>query len=235
MDPERGTEVILRELLVPYVRQAFDDLPDVARDADLLVSHPVTFAAPIVADALRDEMAVGRPRARVLLFRPRLSSVAAASRSDPRSAARAVDGKGVPMGWRSESPRPGPRRFGRFAMSWACRTAVIHSTRGSSPHSARSRCSHRSLVRHNGTGRRERSRPVLCFPRMRPPCRRRLRSFSTKGSRRSCSRLAAPRLVPPGPFTTRASRRPRPSAVARSCWPDRIRGIVLSVRADDRC
>ena len=66
-------------------------------------------------------------------------------------------------------------------MSWACRTAVIHSTRGSSRHSARSRCSHLSLVRHNRTGRRERSRPALCFPPMRPPCRRRLRSFLDEG------------------------------------------------------
>ena len=52
MDPERGTEVILRELLVPLIREAFDDLAAVARDAAVLVSHPVTFAAPLVAGSL---------------------------------------------------------------------------------------------------------------------------------------------------------------------------------------
>jgi rhamnosyltransferase subunit B len=53
MDPQRGTEVILRELLVPHVREAFADLSAVARGADVLVSHPVTFAAPLVGEALR--------------------------------------------------------------------------------------------------------------------------------------------------------------------------------------
>ena len=53
MDPKRGSEVILRELLVPHVRNAFNDLSVVVDDADVLVSHPVTFAAPLVAGALR--------------------------------------------------------------------------------------------------------------------------------------------------------------------------------------
>ncbi|MGH9314108.1 MAG: glycosyltransferase [Vicinamibacterales bacterium] len=53
MDPARGIQVILRELLVPAVRDAFDDLQRAARGADLLVTHPVTFAGPIVADLLR--------------------------------------------------------------------------------------------------------------------------------------------------------------------------------------
>ena len=53
MDPTHGTEVILRELLVPHVRSAFDDLSAAVRDADLLVSHPVTFAAPLVAGTRR--------------------------------------------------------------------------------------------------------------------------------------------------------------------------------------
>jgi rhamnosyltransferase subunit B len=53
MDPRRGTEVILRELLVPAARDAFDDLERAARGSDLLVSHPVTFAGPIVANVLR--------------------------------------------------------------------------------------------------------------------------------------------------------------------------------------
>ena len=52
MDPAHGTEVILRELLVPHVRGAVSDLTAVAGDADLLVSHPVTFATPLVAQRL---------------------------------------------------------------------------------------------------------------------------------------------------------------------------------------
>ena len=53
MDPAHGTEVIVRELLVPHVRAAFEDLSLAARGADLLVSHPVTFAAPLVGRASR--------------------------------------------------------------------------------------------------------------------------------------------------------------------------------------
>ncbi len=52
MNPVRGTEVIVRELLAPQVRAAFGALRDVARGADLIVSHPVTFAAPLVARSL---------------------------------------------------------------------------------------------------------------------------------------------------------------------------------------
>ena len=50
MDPRRGTEVILRELLAPFVRDAFEDLAPIARDADLFVSHPITFATRLVAE-----------------------------------------------------------------------------------------------------------------------------------------------------------------------------------------
>jgi len=51
MDPARGSEVIIRELLVPFVRDARADLDAAVDDADLLISHPVTFAAPLVAAA----------------------------------------------------------------------------------------------------------------------------------------------------------------------------------------
>jgi UDP:flavonoid glycosyltransferase YjiC (YdhE family) len=53
MDRRRGTEVIVREMLAPAVRDAFGDLERAAGAADLLVTHPMTFAGPIVADALR--------------------------------------------------------------------------------------------------------------------------------------------------------------------------------------
>jgi len=52
MDPKQGTEVILREMLVPYVREAYEDTEAAAAGADLIVSHPVTFAARMVAERL---------------------------------------------------------------------------------------------------------------------------------------------------------------------------------------
>jgi len=52
MDPQRGTEVVIKELIVPAVRDAYADLQQAARGADLIVSHPVTFAAPLVVEKL---------------------------------------------------------------------------------------------------------------------------------------------------------------------------------------
>jgi UDP:flavonoid glycosyltransferase YjiC (YdhE family) len=49
MDPRRGPEVIIREWLMPALRQQYADVADAARDADLLVTHPVTFAGPLLA------------------------------------------------------------------------------------------------------------------------------------------------------------------------------------------
>jgi UDP:flavonoid glycosyltransferase YjiC (YdhE family) len=53
MDPRRGSEVVLRELVMGAVDEAHADLDAVAADADLLVSHPVTVAAPVVAERRR--------------------------------------------------------------------------------------------------------------------------------------------------------------------------------------
>lgn len=49
MDPKTGTEYILRVLLFPHLRDAYEDLSDAARGADLLLTHPITFAGPLVA------------------------------------------------------------------------------------------------------------------------------------------------------------------------------------------
>jgi UDP:flavonoid glycosyltransferase YjiC (YdhE family) len=48
MHPRTGTEVIVRELLVPRIRESYADLWAATEGADLLVSHPITFAAPLV-------------------------------------------------------------------------------------------------------------------------------------------------------------------------------------------
>jgi rhamnosyltransferase subunit B len=50
MDPARGSEVIVREVLIPALHDSYRDLIDASRDADLIVAHPVTFAASIVAE-----------------------------------------------------------------------------------------------------------------------------------------------------------------------------------------
>jgi len=52
MDPRRGTEVIMRDILFPALRESYEDLRDAVRGADLLVTHPVTFAGPILAERL---------------------------------------------------------------------------------------------------------------------------------------------------------------------------------------
>ncbi|MBM3780865.1 MAG: glycosyltransferase family 1 protein [Acidobacteria bacterium] len=53
LDPYRGTEVLFRELLMPALPAAFDDLWAVSADADLFVTHPAALAGPLVADARR--------------------------------------------------------------------------------------------------------------------------------------------------------------------------------------
>jgi UDP:flavonoid glycosyltransferase YjiC (YdhE family) len=52
MEPVRGSEVVLRELVMPAAEAAYEDLLPLARGADLLVSHPVTVATPVAAEAL---------------------------------------------------------------------------------------------------------------------------------------------------------------------------------------
>lgn len=50
MDARRGTEVILREMIVPALADSVADLEAAASGVDLIVSHPVTFAAPLIAE-----------------------------------------------------------------------------------------------------------------------------------------------------------------------------------------
>ena len=51
MDPLRGSEAIV-EYVAPAVRAAYEALLPAARDADLIVSHPMTFAAPMAAEVV---------------------------------------------------------------------------------------------------------------------------------------------------------------------------------------
>jgi rhamnosyltransferase subunit B len=49
MHPRHGPEVILRELMLPSVEDAYEDLQMAAKGADLLITHPITFAGPVLA------------------------------------------------------------------------------------------------------------------------------------------------------------------------------------------
>jgi rhamnosyltransferase subunit B len=50
MDPRRGTEFLIRRLLLPALHDALEDLRHATRGADLLLTHPLTFAGPLVAE-----------------------------------------------------------------------------------------------------------------------------------------------------------------------------------------
>src|SRR5262245_59792792 len=50
MDPFWGAEFLVRKLLMPVIRESYDDLFEASRDADVIISHPLTFAAPVVAE-----------------------------------------------------------------------------------------------------------------------------------------------------------------------------------------
>lgn len=50
LDPRWGAEVILRELLMPLIRESYADLEIAAAGADLLVTHTLTYAGPVLAE-----------------------------------------------------------------------------------------------------------------------------------------------------------------------------------------
>lgn len=49
MAPQTGAEFLIKELILPFVRESYDDLTEAVRGADLLVTHVITFAGPLVA------------------------------------------------------------------------------------------------------------------------------------------------------------------------------------------
>ena len=52
MDARRGSEVVLNKMVLPFLRESRDDLLVAARGAELIADHTLTFAAPLVAEAL---------------------------------------------------------------------------------------------------------------------------------------------------------------------------------------
>jgi rhamnosyltransferase subunit B len=49
MEPKSGPKYLMEELIFPYVREGYEDLMQAVKGADLLVTHPITFAGPLVA------------------------------------------------------------------------------------------------------------------------------------------------------------------------------------------
>jgi UDP:flavonoid glycosyltransferase YjiC (YdhE family) len=52
LDPKTGPEFLLRDLLGAHVDESYEDIAEAASDADVLVTHPATLAAPVVAEKL---------------------------------------------------------------------------------------------------------------------------------------------------------------------------------------
>jgi UDP:flavonoid glycosyltransferase YjiC (YdhE family) len=51
-DLKNGTRFVLKKLVLPKLRETYDDLLEACQGADLLVNHPVLFAGPLVAETL---------------------------------------------------------------------------------------------------------------------------------------------------------------------------------------
>jgi rhamnosyltransferase subunit B len=49
MEPKSGPKYLMEELIFPYVRESYADLLEAVGGADLLVTHPITGAGPLVA------------------------------------------------------------------------------------------------------------------------------------------------------------------------------------------
>jgi len=49
VDPWRGPELMVRGIFIPHVRDTYQDLARACAGADLLVTHPLTFAGPMLA------------------------------------------------------------------------------------------------------------------------------------------------------------------------------------------
>jgi len=53
LDVRSGPEYLIRHLIMPHVRSSYEDLSRASSGADLLISHPLTFALPLVAQKSR--------------------------------------------------------------------------------------------------------------------------------------------------------------------------------------
>lgn len=52
-DLRNGAQYLIKELVLPHIAEMYDDLLDVCDGADLLLIHPILFAAPVAAEKLK--------------------------------------------------------------------------------------------------------------------------------------------------------------------------------------
>jgi len=52
-DQRRGTEYLLKEVILPHIQDGFEDLTAATRHADLLITHSAGYAGPIAAEAMK--------------------------------------------------------------------------------------------------------------------------------------------------------------------------------------
>jgi UDP:flavonoid glycosyltransferase YjiC (YdhE family) len=52
-DPLKGPERLVREFMMPVLRESYEDMLEASRGADLLVGHPLTFSVRLVAEKQR--------------------------------------------------------------------------------------------------------------------------------------------------------------------------------------
>jgi UDP:flavonoid glycosyltransferase YjiC (YdhE family) len=52
VDPWRGPEFLVRGMFMPHLRESYEDLARACRGADLLVTHPLAFTGPLLAQKL---------------------------------------------------------------------------------------------------------------------------------------------------------------------------------------
>ena len=50
MHPRRGTEVIIREIVIPAIRKTYEDLSTILQNADVLITHSISYAGHIAAE-----------------------------------------------------------------------------------------------------------------------------------------------------------------------------------------
>jgi UDP:flavonoid glycosyltransferase YjiC (YdhE family) len=53
VDPKKGSEYIFRQLLMPYLKQVYDETLRAVEGVDLVLSHPITLGTPLVAEKLK--------------------------------------------------------------------------------------------------------------------------------------------------------------------------------------
>lgn len=49
MDAQKGTQYVLRQLILPYIKDSYNDLMQATNGADLLITHPISFAGALLA------------------------------------------------------------------------------------------------------------------------------------------------------------------------------------------